>query len=123
MRMGTRFDNTAGQVADGETDPRKTKFHLSRSLLLRIGVVTILPMLLLSALAYYLEQYFGMALAIGWFGFAALWQALAYGYGLSSEKELAATNYYPHVYLIFGLTCLFGMVGFIAWRLWERFPN
>jgi hypothetical protein len=123
MLFGFRFGNMRRQVYSREIDVASSEFHLSRRRLVRI-VLTASPLFMLSGLAYYFEQPFGMWFSAAIALFVILWQIVFYGYERpGDERAIDVTNIYPRPYLIgIGIFWL-GLIAFVAWRLWVQFPG
>jgi hypothetical protein len=123
MKSGARFDDTRREVYSREIDPKKSTFHLSRRRQLWIAL-TVSPLLLLTILAYWLEQPFGLWFSAAMAAMLGGWQVLFYGFARArDERALDVTNFYPRGYLVFIFTVLAALIAFVTWRLWVQFPG
>jgi hypothetical protein len=117
------FDNTFREVYSRQIDPTQDRFHLSRSRLVHI-LLTVSPFLLVSAVAYYFVQPFGVWFSAACGAFLALWQVIFYGYARAGDEHvLEVTNFYSRRYLIFVGTFWLVLIALVSWRLWALAPG
>jgi hypothetical protein len=117
------FDNTYREVYSRQIDPMRERFHLSRSTLIHV-LLTVSPFLLVSAVAYYFEQTFGVWFSAACGAFLALWQVIFCGYARAGDEHvLEVTNFYSRRYLIFVGTFWLILIALVSWRLWVLAPG
>lgn len=123
MKWTFGFNNTFREVYSRQIDPRQDRFHLSRSRLVHI-LLTVSPFLLVSAVAYYFRQPFGVWFSAAFGAFLALWQVIFYGYARTGDEHvLEITHIYSRRYLIFIGTFWFILIALVSWRLWVLAPG
>jgi hypothetical protein len=117
------FNSTFREVYSRQIDPKHDRFHLSRSRLVHI-LLTVSPFLLVSAVAYYFVQPFGLWLSAACGAFLALWQVIFYGYARAVDEHLIeVTHFYSRRYLIFIGTFGLILIAWVSWRLWVMAPG